>query len=94
MDEVLNNLQSVKEFTVRSRISTEQYRKLMKTPEIIGKEMNVNYLIDGSIAREGINLKIWVNLINVKTNKSIWSHDYLKELNFLFAERNCKGDRW
>jgi TolB-like protein len=84
MDEILNNLQRVKEFTVRSRTSTDHYRETTRTTEAIGKEMNVNYLIEGSVARDDNNLKIWVNLINVKTNKSIWSNDYPREMKQIF----------
>ena len=39
MEELLNNLQKVKEFTVRFR--ADQYRNTTKTIESIGKEMNV-----------------------------------------------------
>jgi TolB-like protein/Tfp pilus assembly protein PilF len=85
MEEILNNLQRVNEFTVRSRTSTEQYRTTTKIPETIGKELNVNYLIEGSVGKEDNNLKIWVNLINVKTNKSIWSNDYTREMKQIFS---------
>jgi TolB-like protein len=85
MDAILINLQRVKEFTVRSRTSTDQYRKTSKTPETIGMEMNVNYLIEGSVAKDDKNIKITVNLINVKTNKSIWSNEYPRELKQIFT---------
>ena len=85
MEEILNNLQRVNEFTVRSRTSTEQYRTTTKIPETIGKELNVNYLIEGSVGKEDNNLRIWVNLINVKTNKSIWSNDYTREMKQVFS---------
>jgi serine/threonine-protein kinase len=85
MEEILNNLQRVNEFTVRSRTSTEQYRTTTKIPETIGKELNVNYLIEGSVGKEDNNLKIWVNLINVKTNKSIWSNEYMREMKQVFS---------
>ncbi|MBN1181111.1 MAG: hypothetical protein JXB49_02415 [Bacteroidales bacterium] len=85
MEEILNNLQRVKEFTVRSRTSTEQYRKTSKSIKTIGQEMNVNYLIEGSVGKEDNNLKIWVQLINAKTDSHIWANDYTSEMKQIFS---------
>jgi TolB-like protein len=74
MEEILNNLQRVKEFTVRSR--ADQYRNTTKTVETIGKEMGVKYLITGAIDREGDSLKVWIKLIDAVKNKLLWSNDY------------------
>jgi TolB-like protein/Tfp pilus assembly protein PilF len=85
MEELLNNLQRVGEFTVRPRTSTDQYRKTIKTTRIIGNEMNVNYLVQGSVGREANNLKIWIQLINVKTDKQFWANSYTRELKQIFS---------
>jgi tetratricopeptide (TPR) repeat protein len=47
--------------------------------------LKVNYLIEGSVGREGDILKIWVQLINSKTDKHIWSKDYIRESKQLFS---------
>ena len=85
MEDILNNLQKVKSFTVRPRTSSYQYRDTKKSTAIIGKELNVNYLVGGSVGREGNNLKIRVSLIDSKADKQVWSHDYTSEMNQLFS---------
>jgi serine/threonine-protein kinase len=85
MEELLNDLQRIKEFTVRSRTSTSQYRKTNKTIKTIGKEMNVKYLIEGSVEKEDDNLKIWVQLINAKTDEHIWANEYTREMKQIFS---------
>jgi serine/threonine-protein kinase len=85
MDDILNNLQKVKSFTVRPRTSSYQYRETKKSTAIIGKELNVNYLVGGSVGREGNNLKIRVSLIDAKADKQVWSNDYTREINQLFS---------
>jgi serine/threonine-protein kinase len=85
MDDILNNLQNIKSFTVRPRTSSTQYRDAKKSTVIIGKELNVNYLVEGSVGREGNNLKIWVQLIDSKADKQMWSHDYPCEMKQLFS---------
>jgi len=92
MEEILNNLQRVNEFTVRSRTSTEQYRKTSKSIKTIGEEMNVNYLIEGSVSKEDKNLKIWVQLINAKTDSHVWANDYTSEMKGLTREGDENGD--
>jgi serine/threonine-protein kinase len=85
MEDILNNLVKVKSFTVRPRTSSYQYRDTKKSTVIIGKELNVNYLVIGSVGREGNNLKIRVNLIDSKADKQLWSHDYTGEMNQLYS---------
>ena len=85
MEELLNDLQRIKEFTVRSRTSTDHYKRTNKTIKTIGEELNVKYVIEGSIEREDNKLKIWVQLINAKTDKHIWANDYTRELKQIFS---------
>jgi TolB-like protein/Flp pilus assembly protein TadD len=86
MEEILNNLQKVSEFTVRSR--ADQYRNTTKSVKTIGEEMNVNYLISGSIDKEGDNLIVWIKLIESSTDKLIWSNEYLREIKQVFSLRS------
>jgi TolB-like protein/Flp pilus assembly protein TadD len=83
MEEILNNLQRVKEFTVRSR--ADQYRNTTKTVKTIGEEMNVKYLIQGVVDREEDSLKVWIKLTDAESNKLIWSNDYTREMKQLFS---------
>jgi TolB-like protein len=85
MEEILNNLQTVKSFTVRSRTSSDQYRDTKKSSTIIGNELNANYLVEGSVGNEGNNLKIWVQLIDSKADKHVWSNDYTREMKQIFS---------
>jgi TolB-like protein len=88
MEEILNNLQLVKSFTIRSRTSSDQYRNTKKSVITIGKELNVNYLVEGSVAREGDVLKIWIQLIDSKADKHLWSSEYTREMKQIFSLQN------
>jgi TolB-like protein len=88
MDDILNNLQKVKSFTVRPRTSSYQYRDTKKSTALIGKELNVNYLIGGSVGHEGSNLKIRVYLIDSKADRQVWSNEYTREMNQLFSTQS------
>jgi eukaryotic-like serine/threonine-protein kinase len=85
MQDIINNLQKVKSFTVRPRTSSYQYKDTKKSTSIIGKELNVNYLVGGSVGREGNNLKIRVTLTDSKADKQVWSNDYPGEMDQIFS---------
>ncbi|TAL59558.1 MAG: hypothetical protein EPN88_17150 [Bacteroidetes bacterium] len=77
----LSKLHWVKNMTLRSPISTSQYRGTTKTLNTIRKELNVIYLVDGSIRREADKIVVWVGLINAKENKQLWSDEFTWENN-------------
>ena len=84
-EEILLKLQNIDAFSVRSRTSADHYRNTEKTSTQIGEELNVNYLLAGSIGCEGNEIKIWVQLIDAVSDKHIWSGDYLKERTKIFS---------
>ncbi len=83
MEDLLNNLQKIKSLTVRPRTSSYQYKE--KSTEIIRKELNVNYLVGGSVGREGNKIKIRVYLIDSNADTQMWSDDYTCEINQLLS---------
>ncbi len=70
-EEILNHLHRVSPFTVRSRTSSDHYRNTEKTSSVIGQELNVNYLVEGSVGCEENQLKIWIQLIDAKNDRHI-----------------------
>ena len=75
-DEIIMQLYKVKAFIVRSRTSVLQYKGNQKTIPEIGKELNVNYLIEGSAQRFDDQVRIRVQLINAVTDDHIWGDTY------------------
>jgi TolB-like protein/Tfp pilus assembly protein PilF len=79
MDEILNNLQRIKDFRVPSRTSTEQYRGESKpsTPEI-AKQLGVHYIVEGSGQKYGNTIRLRVQLIVVTGGKEshLWGESY------------------
>ena len=81
MEEVLNNLQKIKGFRVLSRTSTEQYRGSAKlTITKIAKELNVNYIVEGSGQKYGNSYRLRIQLITGKNERHLWGESYEKEI--------------
>lgn len=84
-EEILNHLHKASPFTVRSRTSADHYRDTEKTSSVIGKELNANYLVEGSVGCEENQLKIWIQLIDAKNDEHIWSEDFIREKKQVFS---------
>jgi TolB-like protein len=82
MEEVLNNLQVIKEFRVISRTSADQYKGPDRPtlPEI-AKKLNVNYIVEGSGQKYGNKFKLRAQLIKaIGKETHIWGQSYEREL--------------
>jgi TolB-like protein/Tfp pilus assembly protein PilF len=82
MDDILNNLQTIGAFSkVLSRSSTEQYRGTNRPPiPKIAKDLDVNFIVEGSGQKYGKVFRIRVQLIDGKTDKHLWVGTYEKEI--------------
>jgi TolB-like protein/AraC-like DNA-binding protein len=88
MEEIFNNLSRVHDLRVISRPSVEQYKNTTKTITEIGKELDVNYIVDGSGQKYGNTFRLRVQLIEVSTDKYIWTKPYqhkMKRIKKLFS---------
>ena len=85
MESTLTNLQRMDELVVISRTSSEKYRYTQKGVPEIAKELNVNYLVEGSGQRVGNEVLLNIKLIDAKTDTPVWSEQYQEEISDLFA---------
>ena len=81
MDEILNNLQKIRDMRVLSRTSVEQYRNSSKSsvPQI-AKELGVNYIVEGSGQKYGDKFILRVQLIAADNEKHLWGKSYEQEI--------------
>ncbi len=80
MEEILNNLQAIRDLRVISRASVEQYRDKNVALPKIAKDLGVNYIVEGSGQKYGNTLRIRVQLIQVEKEKHLWGNSYQQEL--------------
>ena len=82
MEEILINLQTIKEFRVPGRTSVEKYRdNSTKTISEIARELGVNYIVEGSGQKYGNILRLRIQLIRAKGKEAhIWANSYEREI--------------
>ena len=88
-EEITCLLASIKALGVVSRKSARHYAKTDKTIKQIGKELGVNYILEGTVRwatnLDGIDrVRITPELIRVSDDTHIWADKYDRELNDVF----------
>jgi TolB-like protein len=81
MEDLLTDLQMIKDLRVISRPSVEQYRNSTKSIPQIAKEQNVNYVVVGSGQKIGNSFTINVHLVRAAKEKQLWAQTYGRKIN-------------
>jgi tetratricopeptide (TPR) repeat protein len=84
MEDIRNNLALIGELRVISKTSTEKYRNSELSSKEIARELNVNYLLEGTVQKQGDQVKIHTQLIEAETDDHIWVNTYTEEINDVF----------
>ena len=66
------------------RTSVMQYKNTKKTIPEIGKELNVENILEGSIFKAGNRIRVTAQLINVSSGAHFWADDYERKLDDIF----------
>jgi TolB-like protein/Tfp pilus assembly protein PilF len=76
---------------VIARTSAAAYKHTNKTIAQIGRELGVDYILEGSVRREGGIARVSAQLIRVKDQVHLWAHNYDRETGGLLALQNELG---
>lgn len=70
---------------VVAQTSSLRYRQAQKTVEQIGRELNVDYILVGSVRRAGEQLRIIARLLQVSDQTQLWAETYDRKPADIFA---------
>ena len=79
-DELITNLARLGNLRVVSRTSVMRFKKVSKPLAEIGRELNVDAVVEGSVERAGSRVRIRVQLIHADTERHLWAQTYDREL--------------
>jgi TolB-like protein/Flp pilus assembly protein TadD len=82
---LIARLSTIHGLRVISRTSAMQFKGTRKSVPAIGKELNVDAVIEGSVLRSGNKIRINVQLIRADTDEHLWSGTYDRELQDVLA---------
>ena len=87
-EELTTGLAKFPELIVMSRNSTLTYKDKPTDTRQVGKDLNVRYLIEGSVQRADQNVRVTAQLIDASTGSQLWADRYDREISSIFAIRD------
>jgi TolB-like protein/Tfp pilus assembly protein PilF len=79
-DELTTNLARIKSLRVVSATSSTRYGSTSTPLPQIARDLNVDAVIEGSVARFGSSVRIIVQLVDARTDTHLWADTYNREL--------------
>ena len=79
-EDIISALGRFPELTVISRTAASAYKGKSARPETIGRELNVAYLVDGSVRKSGDRTRISVQLLDTARATLLWTEQYDREI--------------
>jgi TolB-like protein/tetratricopeptide (TPR) repeat protein len=75
-EELLNRLAQVPELRVAARTSSFAFKGRNEDVGEIGRKLGVQAVLEGSVRRDGEQLRISAKLVDVRTGKYVWSENF------------------
>jgi TolB-like protein/Tfp pilus assembly protein PilF len=82
--DIISELSRWRRLDVRSRSASFRYRGIAVDTRQVARELDVRFVVEGSIRRLGERVRISVQLIEAATGSHIWSERFDRELNEIF----------
>jgi TolB-like protein/DNA-binding winged helix-turn-helix (wHTH) protein len=80
-EEILSTLASRAEnLEVISRTTMMLYRETPKSVQAVAKELGVTHVLEGSVRRDGRNVRLTLQLIDARNDAHLWSKNFDREL--------------
>jgi TolB-like protein/Tfp pilus assembly protein PilF len=84
-EEILDALAKVDGLRVVARTSSFSFKGKSVDVSDVGRKLNVENVLEGSLQREGNRVRVTAELINTRTGFHLWSQTYERELEGVFA---------
>jgi adenylate cyclase len=84
-EEIINNLVRIRGLRVSSRTSSFAFKGKSEDVRSIGKKLGVANVLEGSVRKEGNQIRVAAQLIKTDDGCHLWSERYDRELKDIFA---------
>jgi TolB-like protein len=84
-EDIITELSRWRLLSVRSRAASFRYRGMSADIKQVARELNVRYVVEGSIRRMGEHIRISVQLIDGETGNHVWAERFDREQTDFFV---------
>jgi adenylate cyclase len=84
-EDIITGLSRIRWFFVIARNSSFTYKGTAVDVKLVGRELGVQYVLEGSVRKAGNRVRITAQLIDATTGQHVWAERYDRELEDIFA---------
>ena len=84
-EDITTELSKIRGLRVFSRSSVLAFRDKAVTPEHVGRQLHAAYVLEGSVRREGLRLRLNAKLIETASGHAVWAERYDRRMEDVFA---------
>ena len=84
-EEIINDLAHIRGLRVAARTSSFAFKGKAEDVRAIGRKLDVDCVLEGSVRKAGHKLRVSAQLLNVEDGYHLWSESYDRELKDVFA---------
>jgi adenylate cyclase len=85
VEDIITGLSRIKWFFVIARNSSFTYKSRAVDVKLVGRELGVRYVLEGSVRKAGNRVRITVQLIETANGAHIWAEQYDRSIEDVFA---------
>src|SRR2546423_138559 len=84
-ESLITSLSQLPRLSVKARSSVFRYKGKEVAPKQVGKELNVQAILNGRVVQRGNDLTLHIELVDVNTETALWSADYNRPMTNLVS---------
>jgi TolB-like protein/DNA-binding winged helix-turn-helix (wHTH) protein/tetratricopeptide (TPR) repeat protein len=88
-EDIITDLSRLSNLLVIASNTSFQYKDRQVTPEKVGTDLNVEFVLKGSIRQLGEEIRVNVQLVNTKTGFNTWAQRYDRNVTEVFAVQDA-----
>jgi TolB-like protein/Flp pilus assembly protein TadD len=82
---LITDLAQIRALRVISRTSAMQYKTTKKPLPVIGRELNVDAVLEGAVQKAGDRIRITAQLVRAATDQNLWAKSYERDIRNVLA---------
>ncbi len=83
-EELISVMSNIAGLKVISRTSVMQFKKTTKSVAEIAQDLSTGSILEGSVRKSGLKVRVTAQLIDVNTDTHVWSKNYDREIKDIF----------
>ena len=87
-DALITDLAKIGSLRITSRTSAMRYKGTKRSIKDIGRELNVDAVVEGTVTRSGSRVRITAQLIQVSTDMHLWAETYERDVSEILTLQN------